>query len=348
MRRIGVVAVILATTLGPRTGWAQFGGFGGGRGGRMGGPEMGGRQVQVPRLPGAELAGPPDSAAARAVLSLSDTQAARYAQAYDSFMTATRPQRDSAAVMTEKMHDRLASGDRAAATFFAERLEEYGDYLKDRQDKFEGQMRHMLTGDQVKAYKRWKEDQERVYAEKNREEAMRWQRGGFGERGGGGFGERGGFGEGMQLAGPPPEQRTVIPAVAGVSRPDLGAQAVRVGRTIYVTSQLPLDSTGAVAGADLRAQADRAFGNLGAVLRGVGAQPQEVVALTVYVVGYKPEQLPTIHDAGVAYFGAAPPIATVVGVESLSREGALIAVGATAVLSATSRFARMAGGDRQE
>jgi enamine deaminase RidA (YjgF/YER057c/UK114 family) len=305
---------------------------------------MGARAFPAPKLPGAELEGPPDSAAARAVLTLSNDQAARYAQAYDSFMTATRPQRDSAALATDKMNERLATGDRAAAMFYADRLREFGDFLKSQQEKFEGQLHRFLSGDQIKAYRRWKDDQDRIYEEKNREEALRWQRPSMGERGG--FGGGGGGGGG-RMGEAPPDPRTVIPTVAGVAHADLGSQAVRVGRTLYITSQLALDSTGALIQGDLRAQAERAFANLTAVLRGAGAQPQDIVALTIYVVDYKPDQLPIVRSAGSSYFGTNPPAVTILGVEALAREGAVIAVGATAVTSGASWFSRMAGeGDR--
>src|SRR5712691_1615486 len=143
MRRALVTATLLTVTISPRT-WGQWGGFGG-RGGRMGGDPMGREVAAAPRLPGPELDGPPDSGLATGLLDLKPEQAARYAQAYDSFMTATRPQRDSARAATEKMNDRLGSGDRAAALFYAERLQDLGKYLKDRQDKFEDSLRHFLT-----------------------------------------------------------------------------------------------------------------------------------------------------------------------------------------------------------
>ncbi len=322
MRRTLVTAALLVFAVSSREARGQWGGFGG-RGQGMGGGGFG-REAAAPRLPGAELDGPPDSAMARTLLDFSDQQAARYGQAYDSFMVATRPQRDSARAVTEKMNDRLDSGDRAAALFYAERLQELGRYLKDRQDKFEVQLRHLLTGDQSKSYRRWKEDQERAAEEKAREDALRWRQAAFG-------GER---------MAPLPEQKAFLASPPGTPRPDLGSQAVRVGRTVYVSSQLPLDSAGALVGAgNLAAQALRAFANLGAVLRATGASPPDVVALTIYVADYKPSQLAAIRDAGAAYFGANPPITTVLGVQSLSREGALIAVGATAVTGATG-FAR--------
>ena len=73
-----------------------------------------------------------------------------------------------------------------------------------------------------------------------------------------------------------------------------------------------------------------------AVLRSAGALPRDVVSLTIYVVNYHPADLAMIRQAGAAYFGSNPPIATVVGVQSVGRDGALISIGATAVSSAAS------------
>src|SRR2546428_6505065 len=297
MRRTLVTAALLVFAVSSREARGQWGGFGG-RGQGMGGGGFGREAPPAPRLPGAELDGPPDSATAQTVLDLSDQQAARYAQVYDSFMTATRPQRDSARATTQTMNDRLDSGDRAAAMFYAERLQELGKYLKDRQDKFEDNLRRILTGDQVKRYRRWKEDQERTAEEKVREDALRWRQAALG-------------GDRMAAL---PEPRTFIASPAGTPRPDLGSQAVRVGRTVYVSSQLALDSAGALVGAgNLGVQAQRAFANLAAVLRAAGAAPFDVVALTIYVVDYKPAELAAIRDAGAAYFGSNPPIAMGLG-----------------------------------
>jgi len=93
-----------------------------------------------------------------------------------------------------------------------------------------------------------------------------------------------------------------------------------------------VDSTGTLAGAGLRAQAERAFANLGAILQAGGATPRDVIALTIYVVNLRPADLATIREVGVAYLGSNAPIASVLGVQALSREGALISVAATAAL----------------
>jgi enamine deaminase RidA (YjgF/YER057c/UK114 family) len=334
-------ALALALGLLPATVSAQFGGFGGGGRRGFGGGE-GQDNTPAPKLPGPELDGPLDSARAQTTLSLTDSQAAKYTQVYDSFMTATKPARDSAQGALQTMHDREDAGDRAAALFYADRLQDIGRELKDRQDKFEDGLHHWLTGDEMKAYRKWKEDQERAAEERNQEETMRWRQSAYPQRGGGeGMGGGGGGGRmGMGM----PEQKIFVPSVSGVAHPDLGSTAVRIGRTIYVASQLALDSAGNIVGSgDLRTQAEHAFANLTAVLRAAGVWPQDVVSLTIYVVNYTPDDLDQIRDAGAAFFGQNPPITMVLGVQALARDGALIAVGATAATGGG--FGREAGRD---
>src|SRR5262249_10914739 len=125
-----------------------------------------------------------------------------------------------------------------------------------------------------------------------------------------------------------PEFKTALPTPPAVAAPDLGAAAVRVGRALYITGQLGVDSLGRFGGADLRSQAVRAFANLAALLQSAGATPRDVTALTIYVVNYKPADLATLRDAGTLFFGSNPPIVTVLGIQSLAREGALVSVSA--------------------
>jgi enamine deaminase RidA (YjgF/YER057c/UK114 family) len=112
--------------------------------------------------------------------------------------------------------------------------------------------------------------------------------------------------------------------------------AVRVGATVYVSGEVALDSTGRLVGAgDVRAQAAQAFANLATVLRIAGATPAEVVKLTVYVVNASPRDVEAIRDAAPEFFpNRNAPAGTIVGVQSLPREGLLIAVDATAVVRA--------------
>ena len=314
--------LLLAATLAFPSVTSAQGGFGGRRGG-MGGPGPDRFAPSAPRLPGVELEGPLDSAMAHALLKLSAEQATRYSQVYDSFMVATRPQRDSVGVAMGKMNERLDGGDRAAAMFYVDLIQDLGKYLKDRQDKFESNLHRWLSDDQVKAYRRWKEGEQQALEGKRREDALRWREAEF---------AGGGFGSPRTLAAEP---KTIVTPPPGIAAPALGSQAVRVGRTVFVANQLGVDSTGALAGADLRAQAARAFANLEAVLQAAGAARRDVAALTIYVVNYRPADLAIIREAGTGYFGSGAPIASVLGVQSLGHDGALISIGATAVTPAS-------------
>jgi len=267
-------------------------------------------------MPGVELVGPLDTARARVMLNLTADQSTRYTQVYDSFMVATRPERDSANAAIAKMNEKLDGGDRAAAMFYAERVQDLGKSLRDRQDRFEGDLRRFLNGDQVKAYKQWREGEDQATDRKRREDQLRWDEAGF----------RGDFGG---LRSNPTEIKTALPTPPAVAAPALGSQAVRVGRALYLTGQLGVDSTGALVGSDLRSQAERAFANLSAVLQAAGATLRDVSALTIYVVNFRPADLETIRTAGAAYFGPNAPVATVLGVQSVGRDGALISIGAT-------------------
>ncbi len=291
----------------------QMGGMGG-RGG-MGEPGFGRRaEGSAPKLPGPELEGPPDSATIRPVLDLTDEQAQRYAASYDSFMAATKSQRDSARALQDVMYQKLDGGDRAAALFYAERLQRLGQSLKERQNEFEDGLSAFLSGDQMKAYRRWRKAQDQAAEAKAKEDAVRWRMLPFG------------------MDRPAAEPKTFVNE-PGLPHPDAGSQAVRVGRTVYVSSQVAVDDSGNVVGAgDLKAQAVRAFANLTRVLGAARALPEDVVRLTIYVVGYRPDDLATIRQGGAAYFPERkPPVVTVLGVESLSRDGLLIAVEATVV-----------------
>jgi enamine deaminase RidA (YjgF/YER057c/UK114 family) len=280
-------------------------------------------RTDAPKLPGVELEGPLDSASAPVVLQLNEEQSRRYAQGYDSFMVATKPQRDSAAAAMVKINERLEQGDRAAALFYVDRLQEIGKHLKERQDRFEDSLKKFLTGDQVKAYRRWRDGQQQAIERKQREDALRWQ-----EAAMVGFG-------GRPAGGGTVEIKTPVAPAPGVALPTLGAQAVRVGRALYVSAQLGTDSSGTLVATDLRSQAVQAFANVGAVLRAAGSNPRNVVSLTIFVVNHGPADEAMIREVGAAYLSPNAPIVTVVGVQSLAREGALISIGATAATTGT-------------
>ncbi|HEX4560251.1 MAG TPA: RidA family protein, partial [Gemmatimonadales bacterium] len=237
----------------------------------------------------------------------------KYAQAYAAFMASTRQSRDSAQVATDKMNDRLATGDRAAATFYAQRLQDIGKSLRDRQDKFDDGLRAFLTKDQQKSYKKWEDDAERVAQERNKEAGLRWQ-------------SAGGFGGGRA------DERQSLVESGAAPAAALGSQAVRVGRTIYISAQLGQDSTGALVGGDLATQARQAFRNVTAILKRATASPSDAVRLTIYVVNPDSGTAASLKAAGADYFtGRTQPATMVVGVQSLAKPGALVAIEVTAV-----------------
>jgi enamine deaminase RidA (YjgF/YER057c/UK114 family) len=104
-------------------------------------------------------------------------------------------------------------------------------------------------------------------------------------------------------------------------------------RMVFVSGQVSMDAAGnLVAPGDVAGQARQVYANLRAALEGAGAGPADVVKLTTYVVGYKPELRGLLGEARATVFGpAALPASTLVGVQALADPGYLIEVEAIAV-----------------
>jgi enamine deaminase RidA (YjgF/YER057c/UK114 family) len=104
-------------------------------------------------------------------------------------------------------------------------------------------------------------------------------------------------------------------------------------KLVFIAGQEPEDQAGNLVGAgDLAAQARQVFANVGRALAAVGARPNEVAKITIYVVGYRREYLPVIDEARVVVFGAHKPADVIVGAEAPSRPEYLIEVDAFAVI----------------
>lgn len=310
-RRFAVIAIplVAACAMGTR----------GGRGFEEPGEGVGPRGIDqipenaAPELPGPELEGPPDTATVDTLLGLTPEQATRYQAVRDTFMLATKPQRDSALARRDLMNARLDSGDRVAALFHAERLNRLGAWLKERQDAFEDELSSIFTSEQMQAYREWRKAQNARAKALAEEDSLRWIEAAVGN-------PRGSAARKTFVDAP-----NVVPL-------GVGSQAVRVGRTVYVAGQVAVDGTGDIVGAgDFAAQTEQAFANLKAVLAAADALPGDVVHLTVYVVDYDSGDLDVIRNAIAATFpGRHAPVTTVVGVESLAEVGLLIAVEAVA------------------
>ena len=74
-------------------------------------------------------------------------------------------------------------------------------------------------------------------------------------------------------------------------------------RTIYVSGQVSTDEEGRVVGeGDLSAQTTQVMHNLGLALKAAGAGYSNIVKITTFVVGYKPELRPIIGKARSVFF----------------------------------------------
>ena len=99
--------------------------------------------------------------------------------------------------------------------------------------------------------------------------------------------------------GPPPEPSEPT-YVNPPNQPRLpgSSTAVKVGRVVYLSAQVSVDSAGGVvAPGDLAAQIRQALSNVSALVRAAQGVPGDVVKLTLYVVNYRPDQYPILQQA---------------------------------------------------
>jgi enamine deaminase RidA (YjgF/YER057c/UK114 family) len=104
-------------------------------------------------------------------------------------------------------------------------------------------------------------------------------------------------------------------------------------RTIYTAGQVAIDRKGVLVGAgDLAAQTEQVMRNVGLALEAAGATFADVVKITTYVVGYKPEHRTIIGKARAPFFAKGkPPASTLVGVSALAAPEWLVEIEAIAV-----------------
>ena len=94
------------------------------------------------------------------------------------------------------------------------------------------------------------------------------------------------------------------------------SQAVRAGRTVYLSGQIPLDpSTMKVVEGSFEQQLERVFENLKAVATAAGGSLAEVVKLTVVVTDLS--NFPTVNEVMPRYFDEPYPARAVVGAAEL-------------------------------
>jgi reactive intermediate/imine deaminase len=117
----------------------------------------------------------------------------------------------------------------------------------------------------------------------------------------------------------------VAPAAIGTY-----SQAVRVGPTVYLSGQIPLDPiTMQLVDGPIERQIRRVFENLRAVAQAAGGELADIVKLTVYLTDLA--HFPGVNAVMAEYFAEPYPARAAIGVASLPR-GAGVEVDAIMVL----------------
>ena len=102
-------------------------------------------------------------------------------------------------------------------------------------------------------------------------------------------------------------------------------------RVAYISGQGGQDSTGGLS-PDFAAQVKQAYANLRSALEGIGARPDQVAKLTVFVVDHDMSKLEVLTRNVKDMFGEALPAQTLVPVPKLAIDPMLFEVEAVVVL----------------
>ena len=100
------------------------------------------------------------------------------------------------------------------------------------------------------------------------------------------------------------------------------SQAIKAGRTVYVSGQVPLDpATGELVTGDMEAQIRRVFDNLRAIAVAAGADLGAIAKLNVYLTDLSHFQL--VNRVMAEYIAQPYPARAAVGVAALPRGAAV-------------------------
>lgn len=96
------------------------------------------------------------------------------------------------------------------------------------------------------------------------------------------------------------------------------SQAVRVGDTVYISGQIPLDPvSGQLVSGDIDAEIRRAFDNLKAIAHAAGGSLADVVKLSVFLTDLG--HFAKVNEIMATYFREPYPARAALGVASLPR-----------------------------
>jgi 2-iminobutanoate/2-iminopropanoate deaminase len=96
------------------------------------------------------------------------------------------------------------------------------------------------------------------------------------------------------------------------------SQAVKVGSTVYVSGQIPLDpATAELVQGPMQAQVRRVFDNLQAIVAAAGGSFAQVTKVTVYILDFA--DFPTLNKVMAEYFSEPYPARVTVAVAGLPK-----------------------------
>ncbi|MGA8705798.1 MAG: RidA family protein [Steroidobacteraceae bacterium] len=96
------------------------------------------------------------------------------------------------------------------------------------------------------------------------------------------------------------------------------SQAVRVGDTVYVSGQIPLDpATGQLVSGEIETEIRRVFDNLEAIAQAAGGSLGNVVKLSVFLTDLS--HFPKVNEIMSTYFSEPYPARAAIGVAALPR-----------------------------
>lgn len=109
------------------------------------------------------------------------------------------------------------------------------------------------------------------------------------------------------------------------------SQAIRVGETVYLSGQIPLQpETMELVGGDIGDQIRRVFDNLQAVAAAAGGGMADIVKLNVFLTDLG--HFPTVNEIMASYFEQPYPARAAIGVAALPK-GAAVEMDAVMVVS---------------
>ncbi|MFI4869985.1 MAG: RidA family protein [Steroidobacterales bacterium] len=113
-------------------------------------------------------------------------------------------------------------------------------------------------------------------------------------------------------------QRQIIHTTQAPKAIGTYSQAVRVGDTVYVSGQIPLDpASGQLVTGDIEAEIRRVFDNVAAIAQAAGGSLASVVKLSVFLTDLA--HFPKVNEIMATYFSEPYPARAAIGVASLPR-----------------------------